>query len=94
MGGSSEAPEAVTEHASDRRREVEDDGVQAGIDGTGEQRYITPTLALFPNEPHHMGNGVGSKAEGKHQQLDVGQRRQNADEVDIAKEADEERYQE
>ena len=95
----------ATEHTADgRRQQVEDDGVQAGVEGAGEQSHLPPALVLPAGEAHHMGEVVGAKAAGEHQQgaqgqtysaeppppADVRQAEEDADEVDVAEAADEE----
>ena len=102
-------PETVTENAPDGRgREVEDDGVQAGVEGAGEQSYVPPVLAVLADEPHHVGHVVGPERHGEHQEssqcqadgpeaaapADAGQAGQDADEVDVAETADEEGHAE
>lgn len=97
------AAEAVAQHAPHGRgREVEDEGVQAGVEGAGEQRHVPPRLALQPHEAHQVRGVVRAEADGEHHQraqrqadgpqppppADVGQARQDEHEVDVTEAAD------
>lgn len=99
----------MTEHAPDSHRgEVEDDGVQAGVDGTGQECVHPPIGTLPVDKAHYVWQVVGREADDKHQQgpqrqadgplrflgVDAGQLREDPDEVDVAEAADEERYTE
>ena len=92
-------PHEVPERAPERRRgEVVDEGVQAHVESAGEHGVLAPRGALPVDVAHHMRQVVGPEADDKHQhgshsqadgpvaltQADVGQPRQDADEVDVA----------
>ena len=94
-----EVLEAVIDSAPDScGGKVEDNGVQAGIESTGKQCHVPPSLTVLTCKAHHMGHIVWPKADCKHQQgaegqtndtkppptANVGQSGQNEDEVDIA----------
>lgn len=94
------------QHAPDSCwRQVKDERIQTGIESAEQESLVSPRRTAFGDESHHVRNVVGSKAEREHQQraqgksngsklppsANVWQARQDANEVDVAESADEQR---